>query len=126
LAAIDPNSARPLGAALLALHAHAECGDPKTGHVSEAFVHTFQNTRPIVVPLIMIIAGYEISRGRPVFMFDRMKEVFGVTLDLTLRSPEPEKKQPDANRDGKTAIESSTQRNPHGLRLYSFLRITPS
>jgi hypothetical protein len=49
-----------------------------------------------------------------------------VALDLTLRPPEPEKKQPDANRNGKTAIKSSTQRNRHRLRLYSFPQITPS
>jgi hypothetical protein len=126
LAAIDPNSARPVSAALLALYAHAQCGDPKTAHISEAFVHTLQNTWPIVAPLIMIIAGHEIARRRPVLVFDRIKEVFSVALDLTLRPPEPEKKQPDANRDRETAIKSSTQRNRHRLRLYSFPQITPS
>jgi hypothetical protein len=109
LAAIDPNSARPLAAVLLAVHAHAECADPKTAHVSKAFVHTFQQAWPIIIPLIMIIVGYKTARGCPIFVPNRMKQVFRVTFNLPLRLPKPEKKQPDANHGGNTAIKSSTQ-----------------
>jgi len=47
--------------------------------------------------LIMIIVGYKTRCGRPVFMLDSVKKIFGMTLDLAFGSPEPEKKQPDAN-----------------------------
>lgn len=109
LAAIEPDSTRPLTAALFCLHAHVECADLKIANVPEAFMHTFEHAGAIVAPLIVIIAPNETTGGRPVFVFDRMKKVFSMTFNLPLRPPEPEKKQPDTDRCGEPAIKCSTQ-----------------
>src|SRR5206468_8633313 len=117
LAAINPNSARPLSAPLVNLHADAECTELETAHISKSFVHTFKHTRAIVAPLVMIIASYETPCGRPVFMLDRMEQVFSMTLDLVFRLPLPEKKQPDASRGRKATIKCFARRDLHNLRL---------
>jgi hypothetical protein len=124
LAAINPNSARPLSAPLVNLYAHAECTDLEIAHISKSFVHTFKHTRAIIAPLIMIIAGYEIPRSAPVFMLDCMKKVLGMTLDLTFGPPERHKKQRDKNDRRKPSIKYSTQRDLHNLRLNSSRRVT--
>ena len=100
VSAIDHNLAAPHRAPRLDLHIWIRRDEPWAAKVSKAFAHALENTRPIVAPLVLIIAADKIGRGRPVFVFNRVKEIFSVTLDLTLRLPEPDEVERNAKRDG--------------------------
>ena len=100
-------SAHPFRSTSLDPHGYAECADSNTTHISEAFAHAFENARTIIAPLVLIIAADKIAGGRPVFVFDRVEKVFRVTPDLSLGPPEPDEIQPDAEREGQTAVKSS-------------------
>src|SRR6266436_1887291 len=73
------------------------CDDPGSAHLSETVSHAFENPRPIVAPLILIIGTDKIGHRLPVSVFYRVKEIFCVSLDLTLRPPEPDETQPNTN-----------------------------
>ncbi len=55
-------------------------------------MHAFKNARVIVAPLIVIITADKIRRAGPVFVFDGVKKILGMTIDLTLRPPKPDQK----------------------------------
>jgi hypothetical protein len=97
IAAIDYDFANPDRARRLNSHRGISPGDPGPGHPPEPFPHALEKTRPIVVPLIVIIVADEIGHSFPVSVVDRVKEVFRVQPDLMLRSPKPEEIYADAN-----------------------------
>jgi len=50
-------------------------------------MQAFENTRAIVGPLIAIITADKIRRACPVFVFNGVEKIFGMTPDLTPRLP---------------------------------------
>jgi len=50
-------------------------------------MQAFENTRAIVGPLIVIITADKIRRACPVFLFNSVEKIFGMTPDLTPRLP---------------------------------------
>lgn len=118
--AIDHNFAGPHCATRSDLHDWIGCDYPGTAHVPESFPHTLQNARPVVAPLVLIIAADKISRASPVFVFNRVEKILSVTSDLMFWPPEPDEKQPNAKRHGQTERKSSAQRTRHRYTLISF------
>src|SRR6266481_4380729 len=105
----------------LNLHAWIGCDDPGSAHPSETVSHAFENPRPIVALLILIIIADKIGYSLPVSVFYRVKEIFCVSLDLAFRPPEPDEIQSNSNGQGKSAKESFTKRDRHTANL-SFSR----
>src|SRR5438128_477580 len=118
VAAIERDFADPDRAPRVNLHERVWSNDPGSAHPPKPFPHAFQNPGPIVTPLILIIVANKICDGFPVSVLDRVKKIFCVSLDLTLRPPEPDEIEPNANRQGQPAIESSTKRNRHSRGLF--------
>jgi len=67
---------------------------------SKTLSHTFEESHPIIAPLILIIVCDEIGDSFPISTVNRMKQMFGVQTDLMLRSPKPEQIQSNTERDG--------------------------
>src|SRR5439155_16212940 len=109
-------------------HSRVRRNDSGSAHPSKAFPHAFENPRAIVTPLVLIVVTDKIGRGIPISVFDRTKEVFGVSLDLTLRPPKPDEIQSNTKCENQPAIESSTKRNRNrrdfilSRRLHHFKR----
>jgi hypothetical protein len=113
VAAIDCDLAEPHGAPPFNLHDGVFCNYPGAAHPSETFPHAFDKARLIVAPLILKIIANKIGDGLPVPVVNGVKEIFSVKPDLTLRPPEPDEIQSDANRKGEPPIECSAKRNRH-------------
>ena len=109
--AIDHYFAGPHRASRFGLHADIGWDDPGSAHPSETFPHAFENPRPIVAPLILIIGTDKIGYSLPVSVFDRVKEIFCVSWDLTLRPPKPDETQSNTKCESQPAIQSSAKRN---------------
>jgi hypothetical protein len=115
--AIDVDFANPDRARRFNLYRSVGCSNPGPAHPSETFPHAFENPRPIVAPLILIIVANKIGRSFPVSVVERMKEIFCVQPNLMLRSPKPEQIQADAQCSGQYADDCSTKRNCHKRAL---------
>src|SRR5438128_7070707 len=119
VAAIERDFADPDRAPRFNLHGRVYCNDSASAHPSKTFPHAFQNPRSIVTPLILIIVANKICDGFRVSVLDRVKKIFCVSLDLTLRPPEPDEIQSNTDGQGQPAIESSTKANRHSRGLFS-------
>jgi len=119
VAAIERDFADPDRAPRVNLHERVWSNDPGSAHPPKPFPHAFQNPGPIVTPLILIIVANKICDGFPVSVLDRVKKIFCVSLDLTLRPPEPDEIQSNTDGQGQPAIESSTKGNRHSRGLFS-------
>src|SRR5436309_8337459 len=126
--AVECDLADPYCARRFNPHTWVRRDDPGAAHPSKTFPHAFENSRAIVTPLVLIVVTDKIGRGIPVSVFDRVKEIFCVSPDLTLRPPEPDEIQPNTKCESQPAIESSTKRDRHGRdfilsrRLHHFKR----
>ncbi len=100
--AVEHDFAGPHRAPGFNLHSWVRHDDPGSAHPSKTFPHAFENPRPIVAPLILIIVANKIGCGFPVLLFDRVKKILRVTPYLVFRPPNPEKIQPEAKREGQT------------------------
>src|SRR6476620_11944177 len=107
--AIQYDLADPDRAAGFNVHDGAGGDDLASGHPSETFPHAFEDARPIVAPLILIIVANKIGHSFPVSVFDRMKEVLCMQPDLMLRSPKPDEVQPSTSSHGQPDDEPSTK-----------------
>src|SRR5258707_17201 len=99
VAAVDDNSADPHRARRFNLHKHIRRRDAGSTYPSKTFPHPLEKPRPIIAPLILIIARNEIGDSLPISTINRTKEMFGMQTDLMLRSPKPDQIQSDAERN---------------------------
>ncbi len=65
----------------------------KAAQIAKELAGAFDYTNAIVAPLILIIVADKIGGARPVFAFDGVQKIFGMTRDLPLRLPKPNEKQ---------------------------------
>src|SRR5881398_3270209 len=75
VAAIDVDFANPDRTRRFNLHRSVGRSNPGAAHPSKTFSHTLKKTRPIVIPLIVIIFANEIGYSLPVSAIDRVKEM---------------------------------------------------
>ena len=61
----------------------------KAAQIVKKLTGTLDHTSAIVAPLIVIIVPDKIDDARPVFAFDGVQKILGMTRDLPLRLPEP-------------------------------------
>jgi hypothetical protein len=97
----------------------------QTAHISKAFAQSFEHTRAVVAPLVLIIVADKIGDGIPVFAFNRAKQIFRVTPYLPLRLPKPDEIEPYAKSDGQPAIKTVAKRNRHKRDLMPSRRARP-
>ncbi len=65
----------------------------KAAQIAKKLTGALDHTNTIVAPLILIIVADKIGGNRPVFAFDGVQKIFGMTRDLPLRLPKPNEKQ---------------------------------
>ena|SRR6266481_902909 len=128
VAAVERDFTNPNRAPCFNLNGRIRCNNFGSAYPSKTFPHAFEDSRPIVAPLILIIVADKAGRGIPVSMFDRAKKNFRVQSNLMLRSPKPDEIDSNTKRQSEPAIESCTKRNRHGRdfilsrRLHHFKR----
>ena len=89
VAAIDVDFANPDRTRRFNLHRGFGCSNPRPAHPSKTFPHALKKPRPIIVPLVPVIAANEIGNSFPISAIDCVKEMFRVKADLMLGPPKP-------------------------------------
>ncbi len=81
--------------------------------VAKHQTHSFENKCAIVAPLVGIFRPNQIGGAGPVFLFDFVKKILSVPLDLALRLPQPDAIQTDRESRAQPSKQSGPKINAH-------------